>query len=540
METHRSGQLWADQAISIDRPCRDAYDQRMVPSGQPSQPGVVEGLPPSQGLPGSDSGSLAGTAVSGGTDLATQRRILIVALAIVDSLALLAAFRLAYILRFDLGLAYATTEGVPQHYDSVVATILPVWIIVFALMGLYDQHNLMGGIREYSLVFQSVSIGMLLVILYSFFDTDFVVARAWLLYSWLLAFLMLALARFAIRRVVYRLRTQGLLLARAIIIGTNDEGLALAEQLNHGSSSGLRLIGFASPRVASGRRLVHGLEVLGGLDDVEDLVDRYGIEELIVATSALHRADLVELFKRFNPRPRVNLRLSSGLFEVMTTGLEVKQLAYTPLVTVHPIRYIGIDRVMKFVLDYAVAATAVTVAIPLLLAIGLAVRLDSPGPVVHRRRVLGEGGRQFDCFKFRSMHIDGDSIIADHPDLLATLASEHKLKDDPRVTRVGRFLRRTSLDELPQFFNVLRGEMSVVGPRIISPEEQAKYGHWDMNLLTVKPGITGLWQVSGRSDVSYTERINLDMNYIRNWTIWLDLQILLQTLPAVLSRRGAY
>ncbi|HRA21513.1 MAG TPA: sugar transferase, partial [Anaerolineae bacterium] len=154
--------------------------------------------------------------------------------------------------------------------------------------------------------------------------------------------------------------------------------------------------------------------------------------------------------------------------------------------------------------------------------------------------VLGLGGKPFDAFKFRSMRVDGDAILAGQPELRAELAREQKLKEDPRVTRAGRFLRRSSLDELPQVFNVLRGEMSIVGPRMISPEEHERYGQWDLNLLTVKPGITGLWQVSGRSDLSYDERVRLDMNYIRNWTIWQDLQILLQTLPAVLLRRGAY
>ncbi len=138
------------------------------------------------------------------------------------------------------------------------------------------------------------------------------------------------------------------------------------------------------------------------------------------------------------------------------------------------------------------------------------------------------------------MRVDGDQILAEHPELRTQLAQDHKLKDDPRVTRVGHILRKTSLDELPQVFNVLRGQMSIVGPRMISPDEHAKYGRWDMNLLTVKPGITGLWQVSGRSDLSYDERVRLDMNYIRNWTIWEDLRILLQTVPVVVLGRGAY
>jgi len=153
---------------------------------------------------------------------------------------------------------------------------------------------------------------------------------------------------------------------------------------------------------------------------------------------------------------------------------------------------------------------------------------------------MGINGSTFDAFKFRTMSVDGDALLQARPDLQDELAREHKLKVDPRVTAIGGVLRRYSLDELPQLFNVLRREMSLVGPRMISPEEMARYDQWGMNLLTILPGITGLWQVSGRSDISYEERVRLDMHYIRNWTIWFDLQLLWQTIPVVLRGRGAY
>ena len=153
---------------------------------------------------------------------------------------------------------------------------------------------------------------------------------------------------------------------------------------------------------------------------------------------------------------------------------------------------------------------------------------------------MGINGRQFYALKFRTMHVNGDEIMEKHPALKEELARNHKLKDDPRITKIGAFLRKYSLDELPQLFNVITREMSLVGPRMISPEEVAMYKQFDMNLLTVHPGITGLWQVSGRSDISYDERVRLDMYYVRNWSIWLDLQLLFQTIPAVLKGRGAY
>ncbi len=232
--------------------------------------------------------------------------------------------------------------------------------------------------------------------------------------------------------------------------------------------------------------------------------------------------------------------MSSGLFEIITTSLEVKEMGYVPLVSVNKVRLTGSDRILKLILDYGLTIPGLILISPLLLFIAIAIRLDSRGPVFHRRRVMGLNGRRFDAFKFRTMYSNGDEILAAHPELLAELARNHKLVDDPRVTRVGRFLRRYSLDELPQLINVLKGDMSLVGPRMISPEETSKYNQWGINLLTVRPGLTGLWQVSGRSDVSYEERVRLDMHYIRNWTIWLDLHLLLQTIPVVIKARGAY
>jgi len=166
--------------------------------------------------------------------------------------------------------------------------------------------------------------------------------------------------------------------------------------------------------------------------------------------------------------------------------------------------------------------------------------LSSPGPVIHKRLVMGLNGKQFHAFKFRTMVINGDEMLDKYPELKDELARNHKLRNDPRITRIGTLLRKFSLDELPQLFNVIRREMSLVGPRMISPEEVSMYKQFDMNLLTVLPGITGVWQVSGRSDISYEERVRLDMYYIRNWSIWLDLQLLYQTIPAVLNGRGAY
>jgi lipopolysaccharide/colanic/teichoic acid biosynthesis glycosyltransferase len=194
----------------------------------------------------------------------------------------------------------------------------------------------------------------------------------------------------------------------------------------------------------------------------------------------------------------------------------------------------------KLVLDYLVIIPGIIAILPFLLVIALAVRLSSPGPIIHRRRVLGQGGREFDAFKFRTMYVNGDEILARYPRLKAELDINYKLKCDPRVTPVGRLLRKFSLDELPQLFNILTRDMSLVGPRIIAPDEITKYGKHGDKLMTVLPGLTGLWQVSGRSDVVYEERVQLDMSYIDNWSIGQDIKIILRTPLAVCKGDGAY
>jgi len=214
------------------------------------------------------------------------------------------------------------------------------------------------------------------------------------------------------------------------------------------------------------------------------------------------------------------------------------------MVSVNRVRLTGVNIVLKVLIDYIGAIIGLVLLSPLFLFIAIVMRVTDPGPIVYRRRVVGVGGKEFDAFKFRTMVVNSKEVL---DDLLARdqKAREeydkyYKLKEDPRITKVGAFLRKTSIDELPQLINVLRGEMSIVGPRMITMAEVEKYGKWGLNLHTVKPGITGLWQITGRSELTYEERVRLDMNYIRNYSIWIDLQIVVQTIPAVLMSRGAY
>jgi lipopolysaccharide/colanic/teichoic acid biosynthesis glycosyltransferase len=225
---------------------------------------------------------------------------------------------------------------------------------------------------------------------------------------------------------------------------------------------------------------------------------------------------------------------------MITTGMRVQPFGAVPLMTLDKMRLSSLEFAVKTAMDYIITLLSLIVFLPVMTLIAIAIKLDSPGPIIYRRRVMGLHGKQFDAFKFRTMLPDADKILDENPELKRAFENNFKLKEDPRVTQVGKILRRLSLDEIPQLFNVLRGEMSLIGPRMITAEEHTRYGKWGINLLTVKPALTGLWQISGRSDVSYEERIKIDMAYIRNYSIWLDFYILWQTPIQILFSRGAY
>ncbi|MCC6190178.1 MAG: sugar transferase [Anaerolineales bacterium] len=472
-----------------------------------------------------------------------QWRLFILSLLMVDLVLIGAAFRVAYLVRFELPLhVFAEDSSAPAYfYQALVAVQTGIWLIVFAAAGLYNRHKLLGGTEEYALVFRSSTTSVLAVVVVGFLVPSMVIARAWLVMSWVLSVVLVGFGRFVMRRVVYLLRRRGWFLSPAVIVGANLEGLSLAKQLLAWTTSGLQVVGFLDEKLPAGTPVTESLETLGSVSDIDAIIREHEIEEVILASSAYSARDhLMQLFQRYGVSKNVNLRMSSGLYEIITTGLSVREFAYVPLIGVNKVRLTGTEQAIKLLLDYAVALPGLILLSPLLLLLAVAVRLDSPGPVIYRRRVMGINGRQFDALKLRTMHVNGDEILSSRPDLQAELARNHKLKDDPRLTRLGPLLRRLSLDELPQLFNVLRREMSLVGPRMISPAEMEKYDQWSMNLLTVPPGITGVWQVSGRSNITYDERVQLDMYYIRNWSIWLDLQLLWQTIPAVLRGTGAY
>lgn len=481
------------------------------------------------------------------SSLAAQRNLYRFFLVVGDATVLLIAFTLAYWLRFNMGITlHAEIVPYPQDYLVLSLFLIPLWLVIFAVFGLYDFNSLLGNITEYGRVVNACTWGMMAVMIYGFFNPEFVIARGWLVFAWLFSMFFVSAFRLVMRRIAYRARRAGYFVTPTVIVGTNQEAVALADQLRNSAGSGMEITGFINVADTAGQtyRLgdqIHGIPVLGELEQLSEILAGQHFEEVVVATTAVDGEQLVGISQQLSNQRKTRMRLSSGLYEVFTTGMEVATRNSVPLMSLKRLRLNGIETILKSALDYALILLAMPVLLPVFAVIALLIKLDSPGPVFYRRSVLGVGSRPFGAFKFRTMYVNGNQILDRYPDLKAELAREHKLKNDPRITRVGKFLRRTSLDELPQLLNVLLGQMSLVGPRMISPAEHDLYGRMKLNLLTVKPGLTGMWQVSGRSDLKYDERVRLDMYYIRNYSIWLDIQILFfQTIPAVFKGRGAY
>ena len=387
------------------------------------------------------------------------------------------AFSTAYYFRFVLFVQYFDPDATVSltTYQILLYAMPFLWLVIFAVNGLYAKDNLLGGTREYSIAFRSANTGFLLIVIAGFLGPSFVFARGWLLMTWAFTFIFVTIARFLLRRFVYALRKQGFFLTPAVIVGANQEGRWLAEQLQRWDTSGLHLVGFVDKKTPVTFPLFNDLVSLGTVEQLGEIIERYNIGEVILASSAISTRDyLLEIFRKYGVSDKVNIRMSSGLYEILTTGLTINEFAYVPLVYVNKVRLTGADTFMKFVLDYVLALGSLILLLPFFLIAAVLVKISSPGPIIHKRLVMGLNGKQFYAYKFRTMVSNGDEVLKMHPELKDELAKNHKLKDDPRVTKIGAFLRKFSLDELPQLFNVLRREMSLVGPRMISPDEVTK------------------------------------------------------------------
>jgi len=349
--------------------------------------------------------------------------------------------------------------------------------------------------------------------------------------------------RYALRRILHRERREGKNMHRVLAVGHELAVEELVRELRRDSHHGLDVIGACipgGPRKAHPGTLASEL-ALGSFDDIDRVVADYGVDTVaVLSCPEMDYNAFRRLVWELEPR-NVDLLVAPGTIEVTGPRLSVRPAAGLPLLHLEAPELTGGRRVLKECGDRLSAALGLVVLLPVFVIVALAVRLDSPGSVIFRQKRVGLNGDEFTMFKFRSMYADAEARLAEiaHLDEHGT-GQLFKVKNDPRITRVGAFIRRYSVDELPQLFNVVRGEMSLVGPRPPLPREVAAYSEVAMPRLKVKPGLTGLWQVSGRSDLSVEESVRLDLRYVENWSLTMDAMILWKTARAVFGKAGAY
>lgn len=467
-------------------------------------------------------------------------RATVLVLATTDLAVLFAVNALTVWVRWELGGAFA-----PALYWRLAPALL-LFLLVYETAGLYHGTCLYPGVslgpaeEIRRLTYATTGVYLGLVVLSFLFKAGTLFSRAIFLVAWGLSLVLVPAARFGLRALLCQRPWWGV---PALVLGTGEAAAAVVRALLRQPEFGIKPVGILDPQPAPDRPDVSGVPVRGTPEHAPALARALRVDYAIVALPGLDAPGLQRLLDT-HVHAFAHVLVVPELFRFANLWVSAKDLG----------GFLGLElrqqllrrgpRAAKFAMDFTLGVAGGLVLLPLILLIALLVRLSSPGPVFYGAPRLGRGGRSFTVWKFRTMVEDAnrrlEAHLRNHPDQAAEWHTSFKLREDPRVTAVGRFLRLTSLDELPQFWNLLRGDMSLVGPRPIVAEEIPRYGELFELYKQVRPGISGLWQVSGRNDTTYADRVALDAYYVRNWSPWLDLYILARTVGAVIRCRGAY
>ncbi|HEX5740567.1 MAG TPA: sugar transferase [Pilimelia sp.] len=435
------------------------------------------------------------------------------------------------------GLRFGTDVTVYNWPYILGSLLLPVVLVaVMAAARAYEHRFLYVGNDEYHRVIRG-GLGLTAAAAIVSYAFEIQLARSYVLVALPVATLAVVLTRFAVRKRLHHYRTRGRCLRRVVVVGHELAVVHITRQLRREPFHGLKVVGACLPDRHDGQV---GLPVYGTFDDVAEAVESAGADTVIVLSCPELDGQALRRLAWQLERDDIDLIVASALIDVAGGRTTIRPVDGLPMLHVDHPRLDGGARVVKEVFDRVAAALLLAVGAPVLVGIAVAIRLTSRGPVLFRQVRVGRTGRPFRIYKFRSMYLDAEARLAEMRHLNEYDGVLFKMRDDPRVTPVGRWLRRLSLDELPQLLNVLRGDMSLVGPRPPLPEEVAVYPDDMRRRLAVKPGMTGLWQVSGRSDLPWEEAVRLDLRYVENWSLTLDLVILLRTVTAVLRSSGAY
>jgi exopolysaccharide biosynthesis polyprenyl glycosylphosphotransferase len=424
--------------------------------------------------------------------------------------------------------------------EHVLLTMLslPLWILVFLRYGLYRTRHIAEPLQEFRHIVHAVGASVLGLAVLGFLFKLWM-ARSWLLVFFAAAVVVLSAERRLIRTVFGLLRRRGLLLRPVVIVGGNTEAIALSAMLVNNPGIGYRVVGFVDNAAPVGSYLLDHKPVLGEVDQVVEVIRGCNASGALVATSAIDLEVTNRLALQVN-EAGYYAELSLSLRGIAPERLAVRTLGHFQIASVGPVHRSGWRGIAKRALDVVGATTGLLLMAPVLALIAVVIKLNSNGSMLFRQERVGRSGKPFWILKFRTMVHNAEELMADLAKQNEADGPLFKVKNDPRVTRVGHVLRRYSLDELPQLWNVLRGDMSLVGPRPALPREVTG---WEPELhqrLAVKPGITGMWQVNGRSSASFKDYVRLDLYYVDNWSLLTDLAIMVKTVVAVLRRHGAY
>ena len=450
-----------------------------------------------------------------------------------DGLALVVSGVVAYLIRGLLG-----GELHAHEYISLWPALF-LFLPAYYSVGLYPGVGLSPSEELERLSLATTSVYLALAAATFIFKEGATLSRGVFFLSWLFSLALVPLTRSLARALFARKEWWG---RPVIVLGAGATGRMVVQTLLRHPGLGLKpLAVFDDDEKKRGH--IESVPILGGVDQAALLAKEMSVKHAIVAMPGVPREQLLALLERHGG-VFPHLLLIPDLFGFTSLWVLARDMGGVLALEIKQRLLLPGPRILKRVVDLVAAGIGGFLILPLMLLIAIIIKIDSRGPIFYGHERIGQGGKRFKAWKFRSMVEDADAIIEryleEHPELREEWQATQKLKNDPRVTRVGRWLRKLSLDELPQLWNVIRGEMSLVGPRPIVQEELAKYGEKGVLYLKVKPGMTGLWQVSGRSETSYQERVEIDAYYVRNWSVWLDLYILARTVWVVLFGRGAY
>jgi exopolysaccharide biosynthesis polyprenyl glycosylphosphotransferase len=427
-------------------------------------------------------------------------------------------------------------------YIAVSASIVAVWLAALTIHRTRSARILGSGFEEYRRVWMAtLTVFGVIAVLSTIFRLD--IARGYLAIAFPLGLVALTVNRWLARKYLTVQRGKGLCMHSVLAVGHSDSVTALAESLARNPYEGYRVVGICVPGISGRETATIGragrVPVYRYGDAIEDVIDAAGADTVALTSGHLGPEEIRDLSWRLE-RIDVELVVSPGMMDVAGPRLTLRPAGGSPLIHLDKPQYDGAKRFQKRAFDICFALAVLLMSAPLLIAIAIAVKATSRGPVFYRSERIGLDGKSFQMIKFRSMVDGADSRLADVAHLNESGGLLFKIRRDPRVTPVGRFIRRYSVDELPQFINVLLKDMSVVGPRPPLATEVASYDDQVRRRLLVRPGITGLWQVSGRSDLSWEDSVRLDLSYVENWSMLSDLAIAGKTVGVVVRGSGAY